>query len=184
MFQSSPAHVGRALTITNSYLPVSANSFNPRPPTWGGRSRLSEFLTDTPEVSILARPRGAGARKRRENKEYEPFVSILARPRGAGALMTFPSSDHLDLFQSSPAHVGRALDIAQTVSRLIESFNPRPPTWGGRSQARTLGDQAGYVSILARPRGAGALDLLQPLIICRLVSILARPRGAGARCGF
>ena len=66
---------------------------------------------------------------REKAADYLVSVSILARPRRTGALTALTNWCRLPWFQSSPAHVGRAL--RQDACRLAwkgECFNPRPPT--------------------------------------------------------
>ena len=87
MFQSSPAQVGRALVIV-------------RPSTIAG------------PVSILARPSRTGALQPGHQPARAVIVSILARPSRTGAHREQAESLMRDLFQSSPAQVGRALSAA------------------------------------------------------------------------
>ena len=131
-------------------------------------------------------------------------VSILTRPRWAGAPNLFARTTHNGQFQSSPARGGRVLIFGIPFSNRRGSFNPHPPEVGGCSWLCCISVRAGLVSILTRPRWAGALVCIAAASatwafqssparggrvlqagrkLCHqvAVSILTRPRWAGAQ---
>ena len=180
------------------------NCFNPRPPTWGGRSKCIHLTQRNTKVSILARPRGAGAPfscsliqgehwfqsspahvgralKRNAPGLYAKMVSILARPRGAGARNpVFLCQLCYSFNPRPPTWGGRSLTSSISREKRV-SFNPRPPTWGGRS-LRAIPLMLFTLSFNPRPPTWGGRSLKDELyLVPEQVSILARPRGAGAR---
>ena len=201
-FQSSPARGGRVLpkqadygnpgegfnphppevggcSCRNRQNHCAGVCFNPHPPEVGGCSLLPDFDGVNPTVSILTRPRWAGALI--QLVKPQPVIQFQSSPaRGGRVLAVDPRitasrisfnphppevggcslsdvCNHVDYrFQSSPARGGRVLSICSLAAASIICFNPHPPEVGGCSAAAAPGETAVPVSILTRPRWAGA----------------------------
>ena len=89
-------------------------------------------------VSILTRPRWAGAPLLRLRAVGTFEVSILTRPRWAGARSASISRVSVaSQFQSSPARGGRVLQRPGIKTAAYKGFNPHPPEVGGCSVPHT-----------------------------------------------
>ena len=133
LFQSSPPVAGGRNTATLT-VRIRWMGFNPRPPLPGGATEHVAYLSEYPEVSILA-PRCRGAQR-------------LPRPR-RGSASLFQSSPpvaggrndvrrravtHNKLFQSSPPVAGGRNGRVSNRRERITCFNPRPPLPGGATR--------------------------------------------------
>ena len=116
-------------------VPVQApiSSFNPHPPEVGGCSKNSTIYS--PDLNSF--------------NPHPPEVGGCSWPVSAHRLH--------NQFQSSPARGGRVLDpyLVETPKRA--GFNPHPPEVGGCSVVPLSSGTSCLVSILTRPRWAGAL---------------------------
>ena len=131
MFQSTPAHEGRAIRISTNACRW-AKRFQSTPAHEGRAIALATSME-----SILQ------------------GVSIHARPRGTGDRLVSPLRPITKEFQSTPAHEGRAISCISGLSIRPKCFNPRPPTRDGRSTDSAVKSNTPFVSIHARPRGTG-----------------------------
>ena len=131
-FQSTPALVGRALDI---FFDVEG---------W------------IVQVSIHARPCGTGALITRLAVLQTLLCFNPRPPLWDGRSLTIDSFLCRNLFQSTPALVGRALGCYLATRPGIYGFNPRPPLWDGRSGIANQHLIDTQVSIHARPCGTGA----------------------------
>ena len=231
MFQSTPAHEGRAITCEGAMLADALVSIHARPRGTGDR-RLHRWrvrrvvFQSTPAhegraikttaweccigigVSIHARPRGTGDRPGCRRQPHFHRCFNPRPPTRDGRLMTSCKTSKPPLFQSTPAHEGRAIadhwiavegclqvsiharprgtgDPYQGWGVVIQGrcFNPRPPTRDGRSINTGWIQQQEQCFNPRPPTRDGRSMPILTIADCWRVSIHARPRGTGDHAG-